>query len=682
MIALPSWRDWLFSVKAFTAAMLALFVAMGLGLPRPYWAMATVYVVSNPLTGATRSKGLYRACGTLLGAAAAVVMVPALVDEPVLLSLVLSLWTGTLLYLSMLHRTPRSYVFMLSAYSLPLIALPAVYHPEQVFDIAIARSEEILLGIVCAAVVASLVFPGSVAPVLSAKIKDWLRDAAAWGAETLAPHHPRAHTASRHRLAADILALDQFISQLSYDAPSADIVDKAGELRGRLSMLMPLLASITGAATALRRQPGGVPPELHRVMEDVAQWMEEPAGAATAERAEALQERLARLASALRPASGDAATEQRLLATLLQARLRSLLRLWQDCVSLADMIATGHADQRWQPLYRRWELGGQARHYDYGMMIFSAVSVSLAVFVACVTWIGWGWNDGGGAVIMAAIAACFYAAQDEPARSQRDFFIWNSVCLVLSAVLLFVAIPATYDFVTLAMALAVPFLLIGTLATKPQFTTVAMTLTVTTASVMGLSGAYSADFLTFFNGNLASISGVLFALVWTLLTRPFGAEMALRRLVHATWADLSRTAAGRHDGDYAQLTSRMIDRLNLLLPRLAASGDDRLTDGFTELQVGFNTLDLQRDEHQLPGPAGEAIHEVLQSLSRHFETRADAQAAAASLPRLARDIDAALRATAREAGPAAREALNALTSLRVCLLPEAGAEPALAGGAA
>ena len=57
MIALPSWRDWLFSVKAFTAAMLALFVAMGLGLPRPYWAMATVYVVSNPLTGATGSSG-------------------------------------------------------------------------------------------------------------------------------------------------------------------------------------------------------------------------------------------------------------------------------------------------------------------------------------------------------------------------------------------------------------------------------------------------------------------------------------------------------------------------------------------------------------------------------------------------------------------------------------------------
>lgn len=39
---LPSWRDWLFSVKAFIAAIMALFIALSLDLPRPYWAMAAV----------------------------------------------------------------------------------------------------------------------------------------------------------------------------------------------------------------------------------------------------------------------------------------------------------------------------------------------------------------------------------------------------------------------------------------------------------------------------------------------------------------------------------------------------------------------------------------------------------------------------------------------------------------
>ena len=46
--------------------MLALSIALWLDMPRPYWAMASVYITSNPLTGATRSKALYRMVGTLI----------------------------------------------------------------------------------------------------------------------------------------------------------------------------------------------------------------------------------------------------------------------------------------------------------------------------------------------------------------------------------------------------------------------------------------------------------------------------------------------------------------------------------------------------------------------------------------------------------------------------------------
>jgi uncharacterized membrane protein YccC len=67
----PSLRDWLFSVKTFTAAMLALYIGLKAELLRPYWAMASVHIVSNPFVGATRSKALYRVPGAALGAAAA-----------------------------------------------------------------------------------------------------------------------------------------------------------------------------------------------------------------------------------------------------------------------------------------------------------------------------------------------------------------------------------------------------------------------------------------------------------------------------------------------------------------------------------------------------------------------------------------------------------------------------------
>jgi len=184
-VKLPSWRDWLFSIKAFTASMLALHIALAMDLPRPYWAMTTVYVVAHPLTGATTSKALYRALGTLLGAAGAVVLVPAFVNLPELMSLAVAAWAGSLLYLSLLDRTPRSYVFMLAAYTLPLIALPAVTAPETIFDVALARSEEIIIGILCASLVGAAVFPVSVGPAFAARIGVWLRDAAGWAGDVL-----------------------------------------------------------------------------------------------------------------------------------------------------------------------------------------------------------------------------------------------------------------------------------------------------------------------------------------------------------------------------------------------------------------------------------------------------------------------------------------------------------------
>ena len=75
-MTLPAWRDWLFSIKTFAAAMLAVYIGLLTSLPRPYWAMATVYICSQPLSGATRSKGLFRVVGTLIGAIAAVALVP------------------------------------------------------------------------------------------------------------------------------------------------------------------------------------------------------------------------------------------------------------------------------------------------------------------------------------------------------------------------------------------------------------------------------------------------------------------------------------------------------------------------------------------------------------------------------------------------------------------------------
>ena len=65
MNALTDRQAWLFSIKTYLAAVAALYIAMAGNLSRPYWAMGTVYIVSQPLLGPTRAKGVYRIVGTL-----------------------------------------------------------------------------------------------------------------------------------------------------------------------------------------------------------------------------------------------------------------------------------------------------------------------------------------------------------------------------------------------------------------------------------------------------------------------------------------------------------------------------------------------------------------------------------------------------------------------------------------
>src|ERR1700744_5342785 len=130
----PTFRDWLFTCKAFLAAIVALYIAMSLGLERPYWAMASAYIAIQPLAGATRSKAIYRGVGTVVGASVAVALVPPLSNAPVLLSLALALWTGICLYFALLDRGPSSYGFMLAGYTAGIIGFPSVAAPEAIFD--------------------------------------------------------------------------------------------------------------------------------------------------------------------------------------------------------------------------------------------------------------------------------------------------------------------------------------------------------------------------------------------------------------------------------------------------------------------------------------------------------------------------------------------------------------------
>src|SRR5712671_6588519 len=174
-----------FGLKTFVAAMLAYSIAVWLDTPRPYWAMASVFITSSPLTGATSSKAVYRILGTLIGGVGTIVLIPNLVNAPELLSFCVALWYGILLYFALIDGTPRSYVFMLAGYTVALLGFPIVSMPQAAFDIVVSRVQEITLGIICASVVAMLVLPRSVASAVTAQADAWLAGARRLGVDVL-----------------------------------------------------------------------------------------------------------------------------------------------------------------------------------------------------------------------------------------------------------------------------------------------------------------------------------------------------------------------------------------------------------------------------------------------------------------------------------------------------------------
>src|SRR5215831_4663183 len=247
-------RPIIFSINCYIATILALFIAFSLDLKTPAWAMLTVYLTSQPLSGALRAKAVYRVIGTFIGGAAMVAIVPNLVDAPELTTIAIILWVALCAYLSLLDRTPRSYMFVLSGYTAALIGFPSVLAPGTVFDTAVSRVEEITIGVVCAAVVHSLIFPKSALSAFEERLRKAIADARQWIAEGLTKAPTPQTEMERRRIAVDITELYGLGTSLRFDT-SAQHPD-IGTIRAfdrKIVALLPLVSAVEDRLTLLRR---------------------------------------------------------------------------------------------------------------------------------------------------------------------------------------------------------------------------------------------------------------------------------------------------------------------------------------------------------------------------------------------------------------------------------------------
>src|SRR5882724_7417152 len=157
---------WLFVFKTLLAFYITGWFAMRFSLSQPSTAMLTTIIVANRQSGRVLAKSFFRGIGTLVGAGVAILIVSVFPQERVLFLVALSLWIGVCAGGATLYRNFTAYAFVLSGYTAALIAFPVINHPAAVFDSAVARISEVLLGLLVSGIISDAVFPSRMRDVL------------------------------------------------------------------------------------------------------------------------------------------------------------------------------------------------------------------------------------------------------------------------------------------------------------------------------------------------------------------------------------------------------------------------------------------------------------------------------------------------------------------------------------
>src|ERR1700686_523727 len=179
----PDWLDHqtavglTFAVKTFAASLLALYIAFWAGLDDPRWSFLTVFVVSQPDSGLVLAKSFYRILGTIAGVLVTIAMVFGLAQYGELFVAAVAVWVCFCNFAARAVRNFASYGFQLAGYTVAIIGIPDALEPTAPHPFVVARFTEIMLGIVCAALVSRLILLRELSPRLVERVRALARRA-------------------------------------------------------------------------------------------------------------------------------------------------------------------------------------------------------------------------------------------------------------------------------------------------------------------------------------------------------------------------------------------------------------------------------------------------------------------------------------------------------------------------
>ncbi len=595
-----------FAVKTTLAAFLALWLALEINLDRPAWALTTVFVASQLYSASTISKSLFRLLGTLLGGLFIFLIFPLTVAHPLLFSLVISLWVSGCLWLSLHDRTPKSYVFMLAGYSAAIMGFPEVYTPWGITSTVLSRIEEITLGIVCSSLIHGLLFPVSMRSLLEQSVTQWYltgrrlcHDLLSGPVTAVSPEREAILT----QMATAPQQVEILITHCVYEGDAARrLIRLVSAQYQHLSYLIPTLTAIELRLQRLAVRNILLPDYVAQGFQQFLQWLSdgEAPGDVIGIQLE-LTHRQAQVNAAWR--AGDLPTEHCLLLSGLLERMIDFVRIAGAYQSVSGMVSDLSGDTT---LAR-----GKRTHrfFDRGLIRLSALTAFCATFGSCLLWMASGWRDGASAPVMAAILSSFFASLDTPLTSMKLFVRGVLIAIGISLVYVALLLPQATSFEALMICMAPGLVALALTIARPATNLTGLSVAIQIPGFIGFGHHLKPDLVLLVNNAIASVTGVLFAVIATAIMRNKRPSWSARRAVRRGLRELLRFIKeiernGSSLPARQRFISLMLDKVNMVLPRLRLDPQSDMSSAgmlLNEVWLGVNSFDYYARHRVLLG---------------------------------------------------------------------------------
>lgn len=617
----PSKVDIIFSLKTFASAMLALYIAIALNLQNPMWAMGTVFIVASPLSGMLSSKAVFRLLGTLSGACMSIILLPPIINSPLPFTLVIAAWVSFCLYISLLDRTPRSYFFMLSGYTMALIGFSAVANPAGLFDTALSRFEEITLGILCATIISRIVLPQPIGPMLSSRINTWISDIEANFKSALLGHVSHADILKEtQRFATDVTELHELALHLSYENTSLKSQTKAvQELQHRMILLVPALVALSDRISALQQSSRQqfYQQQFARIAAEIEQYFSACAPK-TRQQIDYVPESVI---GHFQHMMAQADTQDKIL--LMSAR-ESFLFFIQHLQYIRAIWLCIKAGQKPPAFLADDKTSYQNLHIDHGVALRAAASAFLAICIACFMWYMSGWTYGYMVAQLTAVFACILTFLDNPVPALASFAkasIYSSIVVFFYH---FAVFPVIDNFIGLMLVIFPFFFYFAATLSSPALRMFSLPMLITTAMSLNIQNINVANFNSFIDSSLASIIGVIIPCFTIALIRSMSPDYSTQRLLIAQWKDIQSIIQKPILQPWAYYIRRLLDRIGLMVPRVLRASSalqEEMVVATIELAGTTNIVRLKRAQQKAEPQLQLRIQQILDALWMWYQQR-------------------------------------------------------------